>query len=268
MSATAAQPPNDPTTSAHIDSILRKAGVLRDARVREVAVEPVSTTVPSRIQRLRLAYDGSAEDAPQTLILKTVHPERAERFGFAGRSEVAFYNEVAPTVRERALLRCYDAQYDEASNLWHLLLEDVSQSHFVATVWPVPPTTVQCEQVVAAYARFHAALWDDPRLGTAIGHWQDAAEIDAELAAFATKLGRFADRLGDPFPDERRALFERLLAAIPWLLQPYHRHRHATVVHGDSHVWNCFLPRNADGRPLLFDWIAGGSTRARSISPT
>ena len=39
----------------------------------------------------------------------------------------------------------------------------------------------------------------------------------------------------------------------------YHARRHMTIVQGDSHVWNCFLPRG-DGRDgglddaRLFDW--------------
>ena len=27
-----------------------------------------------------------------------------------------------------------------------------------------------------------------------------------------------------------------------------------TIVHGDAHVWNCFLPRDGAGDVRLFDW--------------
>ena len=75
------------------------------------------------------------------------------------------------------------------------------------------------------------------------------------LQRFAGELKRFADRLGDRFSRERRALYEELIAAGPRLNERTLGHRHMTIVHGDAHFWNCFVPKDgADGDVLLFDW--------------
>jgi Ser/Thr protein kinase RdoA (MazF antagonist) len=108
---------------------------------------------------------------------------------------------------------------------------------------------------VATWARFHAAWWDDSRLGVSVGAWSDKSDIDAYLQLFAERYAGFADRLGDRLPPERRELYARFLAAAPRLLERYQTQRNLTIVHGDAHVWNCFLPRNGDGNDIrLFDW--------------
>jgi hypothetical protein len=53
---------------------LRRHGVLSAGRVRDVTADTPRDTLVSRVVRLRLAYDGPAEKAPATLILKIPKP--------------------------------------------------------------------------------------------------------------------------------------------------------------------------------------------------
>src|SRR5207237_4613902 len=110
----------------------------------------------------------------------------------------------------RVVPRCFDACWDEATNAWHLLLEDFSETHSAATAWPLPPSVAQCESILGAWARFHAACWDDPRLGVSVGVWGDSDALAARLKKFTEVFSSFADRHGDRLPGERRKLFERL----------------------------------------------------------
>ena len=121
--------------------------------------------------------------------------------------EVAFYTQVAAAIPEAPVPCCFDAVWNEDTNDWHLLLEDLTDSHFTLTYRPMPPTRPQSEAIVAARARFHAALWDDPRLGTSIGTWLEPH--DPQIRRFAEEFARFADRVGDRLPAERRAVYER-----------------------------------------------------------
>ena len=121
-------------------------------------MESSKPTILSRIIRLRLSYDGPAADAPASLILKTGLPERADARRNPGQYEVAFYTQVAAAIPEAPVPCCFDAVWNEDTNDWHLLLEDLTDSHFTLTYWPMPPTRPQSEAIVAARARFHAAL--------------------------------------------------------------------------------------------------------------
>jgi hypothetical protein len=69
--------------------------------------------------------------------------------------------------------RCFEVLWDEDTKTWHLLLEDLTDSHVIATTWPLPPTFEQCESILRARARFHAAWWDDLPLGASVGNWLD-----------------------------------------------------------------------------------------------
>jgi hypothetical protein len=248
----------DATQPAHLTDALRRSGALADGQVRDVTVESSRATLLSRIIRLRLAYDGPAGSAaPNSLILKTGLAERAGQAWNSGRQEVAFYDRVAAAMAARLVPRCFEASWNAETNAWHLLLEDLTDSHVVATAWPLPPTIEQCESIVRARARFHAAWWDDRRLGASIGTWLDDEALDQQMKRLADHFVRFADRLGDGLSRERRALYERVLDAAPRLLLRYKSHRNVTIIQSDAHVWNCFLPRDgeADGVRLL-DWDA------------
>lgn len=244
--------------AAHVERLtdaFRRSSVLRDGRVSDVAVESSRATVLSRIVRLRLTYDGDAAGAPSSVILKTGLPDRRDMAWNAGRQEVAFYAGVATAMSARLMPLCFEAVWDKATNDWHLLLEDLTDSHFVLTGWPLPPSTAQCESIVEAWARFHAAWWDDPRLGASVGAWSTKSDIDAYLQRFAERYVHFANRLGDRLPQARRDLYERFLSGAPRLLERYHTHQNLTVTHGDAHVWNCLLPRDGRDHDIrLFDW--------------
>jgi hypothetical protein len=181
-------------------------------------------------------------------------PERADARWNSGRQEVAFYSQVAAAMSVQLVPRCFEAVWDADAKAWHVLLEDLTDSHFALSNWPLPPTLDQCELIIAARARFHACWWDDTRLGKMIGTWLDPD--DQQLQTFAEEVARFADRVGDRLPAERRDLYRRLIDSGRHLNDRYHSHRNMTIVQGDAHVWNVFLPQDAHKKDdlRLFDW--------------
>jgi hypothetical protein len=237
----------------HLTAALRRADVLGDrGRVTGARVVHSFPTVLSQFHRLKLDYE-NAVDAPRHLYLKTGLPDGPGVAMDSGRREVAFYTTVASATSPGLLPRCYEAATGEAG-AWHLLLEDLTDTHVIATQWPLPPTAAQTEAIVRCRARFQAAWWDHPRLGIDVGTWPSDAESDQWLAHLARSYEAFADALGDRLPPHRRVLYERLFANAPRLLQRFNSRRHMTIIQGDAHVWNCFLPKDSAETPRLFDW--------------
>ena len=237
-----------------LTSVLRQAGVLGDGCVSEVVVESSRNMVASQIKRLRLSYRGTS-GGPETLILKTELPERAGQGADAGRHEVEFYTQVAAAMSETLVPRCFEASWASDANAWHLLLEDLSDSHVIATQWPLPPTIAQCERIIWARAKFQAVWWDDPRLGISVGIKPGIEDINRHMEGLAGQFTNFVDQTGDQLPQGRIDLFERLLDVGAHLLARTSAGPNRTIVHGDAHVWNCFLPRDtASGDVRLFDW--------------
>ena len=239
----------------HLTDALRRHGVLSTGRVRDVTTDAPRDLLMSRIVRLKLAYDGPAEKAPASLILKTWGPRDGVPEAWAAR-EVLFYDTVAPVTPASSLLRCFDAGWSPESKAWHLLLEDMTDSHCIAADRPLPPTEPQCRAIVGVLAHFHAAWWDRAPPGLSLGAEAAMAlanDLHQPLPGFWASL---CDRLGDRMSGDRRRLCERFFAAPP------HFARLATalnlsVVHGDAHVWNVFLPNDGRaGGERLFDWGA------------
>lgn len=243
----------------HLTITLRQSGVLGDGRVSDVSVISSFRKLRSHTRRLRLDYDSPGADAPHSLILKTGHLDRDARPSYANRNEIAFYREVAPTLPGRVVPRCFEAVEATDISTWHLLLEDLTDSHVIATEWPLPPTMEQCESMVRTLARFHAAWWDHPRLGISTGRWRDTNDFDRDLQNFAKQFEFFIDRFGQVMPSERRDLYERLFDQSSRLLARYHSRRNLTIVHGDAHCWNFFMPRQgSDDKARLIDWESWG----------
>lgn len=241
-------------SAAHLNDILEQAGVLGDAHVRDVTVTSDRPTLHSRIIRLRLTYDGPANASPGSVIVKTGLPERQGTEWLSGRREVVFYSDVAPSLPAGLVPRCFEARPAEATTPGHLILEDLTETHALATEWPLPPSDAQCRTIVGSLGRLHAAWWDDPRVGVTVGERLDDAAMCRFIGQVAEHFDVFADRLGDELSGERRAFYEKLITALPRLHERYRDARNITLTHGDAHVWNCFLPRNGGLDVRWFDW--------------
>src|SRR6185437_5817262 len=91
-------------------------------------------------------------------------------------------------------------------------------------------------------------------LGIDVGAWPSETERSQWMAKLTEQYEIFADALGERLPAHRRALYERLFADTPGLASRFRSRRHMTLIQGDSHVWNCFLPKHETGTARLFDW--------------
>lgn len=233
----------DVVEPARLTAALRKSGVLDAGAVREVKVLHQHPALVSHVIRLGLRYVGESAGAPHSVILKMPHPTYAKTLANSGRHEVAFYTHLAPNMPSQIVPRCYDGHFDEESLAWHLLLEDLTDSHAIATTWPLPPSRDQAMAIVTALARWHASWWDHPGLGETVGTWMSTDDSAKLMETFAGHYDRFADLLGDRLSEERRIIYRRFIEKAERLLQRYHSHRHVTIAHGDAHTWNFLLPR-------------------------
>ena len=251
MTSTAAP---EAATAKRLTEALRQAGALETGRISSVEVLSSIKKLRSHTFRLHLGYEGTAANAPASVILKTGHLGSDGRPIYGNRHELAFYRGVAPVLPKRLAPGCFEVVEATETSPWHLLLEDLTDTHFIATEHPLPPTLPQCQSVVQAWGRLHAALWDHPRLGTLRG--RSASKIWTNyLRLSADRFLLFVDRFGEIMPADRRRLYERLLGSTSHLLMRYEACQNLTLIHGDAHWWNCFLPRDSQHEQVrLLDW--------------
>src|SRR5262245_24907204 len=154
--------------AAQLTRAFRAAGVLHDDQITRVTVESTRQTLVSTIRHLRLDL-GSSSPALR-LFLKTGRADSG--IAIPDSREASFYTLVAPLSPPDLLPRCFESVSGGAAS-WRILLEDLTDSHEVVSEWPIPPTMEQCERIIGAHARFHAAWWDDQRLGHGVGTFTD-----------------------------------------------------------------------------------------------
>jgi hypothetical protein len=243
-------------TPAWLTEALRESGHLDRGEV--VAVRPAAGRGPAITggpgfrpsHRLVVRYSSDTPpSAPSRLYLKAAE-------GRTDRREVAFYTSIATAMPDPPAVTCYHAAHDPETGAYHLLLEDVSETHGVVVEPEAPATRADAERMIDALAWLHACWWNDPRLEAA-GGLSDAPLIRDE---WAFDLAGFVDYMGDRLSGQRSGIYERVLASLSGLL----RRRLAaenglTLVHDDAHVWNFLLPwdRGA-GRVYLVDWEQWG----------
>ena len=91
----------------HLTEALRRSGAVGLAHVRDVAMTSSLKKPRSLTLRLRLTYEGPAGDAPNSVILKMGHLDGAGHPSNPNKREIAFYRDVAPALRARAVPRCF-----------------------------------------------------------------------------------------------------------------------------------------------------------------
>jgi len=253
-------------TAGWLTGALRRDGVLRRGRVESVHVAP-ATPGASRASVVRLAVQYTADAdpvAPRALLLKMAPSESSA----APSAEVAFCRLLAPRMQGFPTPRCFDAAQNVDGTHWHLLLEDVSETHDQPP-YPVPPSEPHCYAAVARLAELHAAWWEHPDLmemamaaGVRVRTEGELGEVVARTEQTVTAFLMF---LGDRISAQRRRTYERLLANQV-SLRGRQLARPRTLAHGDAHWWNFLYPREGKGHEggcgdpsagvLMIDWAS------------
>ena len=253
----------DQITPEWLTQLLRQQGALHHGHVVSVTTpsdQSNSTEGPGfqNSNRLQIKYSPDATpSAPTRLYLKAqdgaVHKAAGER-------EVAFYLSVMAQMPAPPAPRCFDAAYDSESGAYHLLLEDVSETH--RTVHPEEPATQNdIEKMLEALARLHAYWWGHPQLGQSIGTLPTSETIHASFTQLGNVFPKYVDYLSDRLSAERRQIYEKVLERYPAaLIRRLTQRETLTVVHDDAHAGNFLLSRQAtEQRVYLIDWQQWGT---------
>ncbi len=244
-------------TTDWLTEILQQGGYLEQGHVVSVVAQDPeinSNDGPGFIANNRIAIQYSSDatlSAPRRLYLKaqpgTLHKS-------AGLCEVTFYHSIASKMAFSPAPICFDSAYDTESGAYHLLLQDVSETH--RAVHPEEPATQSdIKDMLNTLAKFHAHWWGHQQLGESIGTKSSPEEIRDSFAQLASVFDEYMDFLGDRLSTERRRVYELVLDRYPNILVQRMAQRHTlTLVHNDAHAGNFLLPRIPSQSTYLIDW--------------
>ena len=206
---------------------------------------------------LKLRYvDGSQGTLPPRLFLKMVEVDlRDESFG---PSEVTYYTPDYLGLTGAPLVHCYDALYSEEKHCYHVLLDDLSETHVEAAV--KTPTLEYGLALAEGLAVMHARWWGATRLSE-LGATQHSARhiqhfVDIAEPGAGHILKHFSAELKPHWPDTVRALYAKYPKA---LIKRTQNVNGFTLIHGDVGYNNILVPRDGN-QPIYildrqpFDW--------------
>lgn len=240
---------SEQVTPRWLTSVLRENGFLKHGKVINVQNKLTKTLPLSVVSRLAVTYSLDVT-APSQLFLKISRNDLPQ----ANSKEVEFYHTIAREMNTSHLIRCYDAAFSTESGRSHLLLDDLSETHFQPKS-PSPPQPFYCELAVESIAGLHAFWWEHPQLGKKIGTLFNEKQLSVFLSEVERNILSFIDFLGDKLSVKQREIYDRLLASKGKIWGRLTDAFGLTVTHGDAHWWNLLYPYDAGKHHVcLFDW--------------
>lgn len=247
----------DRITTDWLTSVLSRNGALTRGAVQAFELGTGQGNW-STSANLKITYtDGAQGTLPPRLFLKMVDTDLGDGEFFTD-SEVAYYTRDYVDMKHAPLLRCYDAAYSQELNRYHLLLEDVSETHIEA--YDKKPTLDYGLALAEGLALLHARWWGKARLAESGAGGHDAKHIQnfADIAEPGAGhiIERFSSELKPHWADLIRELYARHPKALTERSQDLNGF---TLIHGDVGSANVLVPRDGD-RPLYiidrqpFNW--------------
>jgi aminoglycoside phosphotransferase (APT) family kinase protein len=222
-------------------------GHVLDARVTAVRLVDAHDGTTGR-GVIELEYDG-APQLPSRLFVKLPPADEMQRAFVCssgmGRREALFYRQLAAEVPLRVPY-CYHAASDDAGEEYIMLLEHLEDSGCTFRNATVRYSSAYIQQVLAAFARLHAAYWESPRFATDLAWVQPPVQHEIAVQLIAQALQQHSQTMPPVF----RAMGELYLEHTDAIHQLWNR-GDVTLIHGDVHDGNLFF----DGeQPGFLDW--------------
>lgn len=236
-------------TPGWLTVVLSRGGALTHGTVTAFDVEPGRGNWSTNASLLVRYAEGSQGDLPQRLFLKMVATDLKD--GAFGPSEVTYYTRDYVDLPDAPLVRWYDAAYSAEQRCYHLLLDDLSQTHVTAADKPV--TLGYGLALAEGLAVLHAWWWGAARLAQIGAPLPTPKQIRTFVQKVEPGIGYLLDLLPQSseetkphWPDAIRTLFAKHPQSMIHRTQ---RTNGFTLVHSDVGEQNVLVPRHGD-RPI------------------
>lgn len=244
-------------TAEWLTFVLARSGALTQGQVKSFELNPGQGNWSSSAN-LAVKYTGEARgQLPQRLFLKMVDADTGDD-EFFGESEVTYYTRDYVDVKNAPLIHCYDAAYSAELQRYHVLLDDVSETHIEAA--EKEPNLDYGLALAEGLAALHAHWWGAQRLAESGASIPSAEHIRRFVDIAEPGVGHILDNsaieLEPHWPAAIHTLYEKHPQA---LIERTKDDNGFTLIHGDVGQNNILVPRDGN-RPLYiidrqpFDW--------------
>jgi len=212
----------------------------------------------SKSGSIRVIYSKDAKGSlPKKLFLKMVETDWGDTESFTD-SEVRYYTRDYIDLANAPLLQCYCANYSKKQERYHLLLDDVSDTHIEAA--KKVPTLDFGLALAEGLAILHAHWWGSERLAEAGTSMHSADHIRKFVDIAAPGVEHIIEKYSHELqPHWWKKLHEIFVKHPQTLIDRAGDMNGFTIIHGDVGAGNVLVPRQGD-RPIYiidrqpFNW--------------
>jgi len=240
----------DQVTPQWLTFVLARSGALTYGAVTSFDLKPGHGNWSTNSQ-LNLRYQvGSQGTLPQHLFLKIVNTDiNGESFG---DSEVTYYTRDYVGAAGVPLVHCYDAAFSEEKHHYHLLLDDLTETHIEAA--EKAPTLEYGLALAEGLAAMHAHWWGMQRFTTIGAVLPNAGQIQRFVDLAEAGVGRVLNRYSAELKPHWPGLLRELFAKHPQAILGRTRDDNGfTLIHGDVGQKNILVPRDGDKPVYILD---------------
>jgi hypothetical protein len=260
-------------TPERLTTIFKNKGYLSQGKVTKIIKKSSQETYTSNVYFLELEISNDAHSVPASseIVVKIpIFTTFLQPFvKIIGRHEAKFYSVLADSLEELPIPISYDVVYSEETGLSHIIIESLSKTHIDGESYsPDLPPKQYCERAIDSLAEIHAYWWDHIKLkelskhSYVLYHYNKESptnkqEIFKWFNNQKKSLERFLKFLGDRISENRKELFKEVFSLFPQVVHERLKKKNITLIHGDTHLWNFFFPKDMGYEKLkayLIDW--------------
>ena len=238
-------------TPAWLTSVLTKSGAISDGSVDSFELDTGQGNW-SESGSVKVTYSQDAKGSlPIKLFLKMVETDLGDGESFTA-SEVTYYTRDYLDVNNAPLLRCYDAEHSDELSRYHILLDDVSETHVPSD--EKEPTLAYGLALADGLSILHARWWGEDLLAEAGASMHSASHIER----FVGLSARGAEQILRHLPHELKSEWQNSLREIfaeftQIIIKRTDDPNGFTLIHADVGAKNVLVPKQGDRPVYIID---------------
>jgi hypothetical protein len=241
----------DQVSTIWLTSVLAKSGALTHGNVESFELGTGKGNWSTNANVLVKYTDNAKGLLPKRLFLKKVDTDLGDGESF-GDSEVTYYTQDYADINNAPLLRCYSASYSKELGQYHILLDDVSETHIESA--EKEPTLEYGLALAEGLAVLHARWWGADQLAEAGASMPNSSFIRqfVDIAALGVEhiLSQFSHELKPHWRDNLHEIYAKHPQAIMKRTDDLNGF---TIIHGDVGSANILVPRQGNYPVYIID---------------
>ncbi len=151
------------------------------------------------------------------------------------------------------ILECYEAYYSSKNKLFHIILPDLSDTHFILNGLP---SERESKNIIKNYAKIHSIWWNNYKLYKKIKSQQTIVEnyktfLDKAIEYYP----KFIDFLGDIISTNHKEIYKKLFYLLPEIWENrFKNYNNFTIIQQDANFGNVLIPKNEGNNIYIIDW--------------